>query len=488
MKKQVSFFLWLQEGQTVTYLLDRKGITLDQESMSTLSVEGRQKEYDPLEIVYSVRSCFHKLIRSNKLSQDQIDHISIVSEPYAILAWDRLKGAALSQVVAVGEETIDRRFLLPYDSIKELVQERTGLSFSHAGFLVLLKTLYKKYQEKHAVLSLGSVESWVLFHLTGCQTFCTDYTHAQHSLLLNYATLEWDSFLLQEFGIPFHVLPELRRSFPQEKQGFGVTQSFVPLPDGIPISVLVSESQCRLLSSRAMTYKESHICLQNERASIVVQLGLEQVRDVSHVKKILLPYKTSYRKALAWDIQFPILPKYMKRPHCELESGFDFLGEVKSNDPVLLPSLDVRQAYKSPQFILHRLDYDTSQHAIEMAFEKSVVFQIKYFIALLEQEFSIGVSELSLSGERSRQSKMMQFLSDILQIPILHRYDKDTVLQGGLFLMAQFGSFFSKSTIRVKGKLFKHYVPMMDPISSFASYNQWLSLHNRLSKVSRCMI
>ena len=94
---------------------------------------------------------------------------------------------------------------------------------------------------------LGTVDSWLLYHLTGGEVFRTDLTNASRTQLLNISTLKWESALCSLFNVPVQALPEIAPS----GSVFGSTQKVAGVPDGIPIVSMIGDSQAALFGETA---------------------------------------------------------------------------------------------------------------------------------------------------------------------------------------------------------------------------------------------
>jgi glycerol kinase len=158
-------------------------------------------EHDPHEIWRSVLEAAQQALVEAPTA------IGITNQRETTIVWDRRTGEPVhNAIVWQDRRTADRCVELPRD----LIRARTGLVPDPYFSATKLEWLLRDRDAEH--LAFGTVDSWLIWRLTGGRVHSTDETNASRTLLCSLDTLDWDDELLELFGVPRHVLPEIRPS------------------------------------------------------------------------------------------------------------------------------------------------------------------------------------------------------------------------------------------------------------------------------------
>ncbi|WP_426572564.1 glycerol kinase GlpK [Aquihabitans sp. McL0605] len=198
-------------------------------------------EHDAMEIWHAIVGTAAELISS---LQEPVAAIGITDQRETIVAWDRRTGLPRHRaIVWQDRRTAARCDQLAADGHLPLVRSTTGLVldpyFSASKVEWLLTEGGVEADEN---LAIGTIDSWLLWNLTGGQVHATEPSNASRTMLLDIRTLTWSPELCDLFGVPAHVLPEVRPSSGR----FGVTHERSGLPPGIPISGIAGDQQAAL--------------------------------------------------------------------------------------------------------------------------------------------------------------------------------------------------------------------------------------------------
>ena len=179
--------------------------------------------------------------------------LCISNQRETTVMWDRRTGRAVHPaIVWQCRRTADVCHQLKERGHEPEVVEKTGLPidpyFSATKMAWLLDHVEgAREKAERGDYLLGTVDTWLLYNLTGGAAFQTDLTNASRTQLLNIETLQWDSDLCLLFGVPVNALAEVRPSGDR----FGVTHSVASVPDGIPIVSMIGDSQAALFGETA---------------------------------------------------------------------------------------------------------------------------------------------------------------------------------------------------------------------------------------------
>jgi glycerol kinase len=192
-------------------------------------------EHDPEEIWQSVLACCRDVLRG--MEPADVLGIGIANQRETSLLWDRTSGCAVhNAIVWQDRRTAQRCHVLRSAGLEEAVSAKTGLLidpyFSATKLEWLLDNVVGvRERAEKGELAFGTIDTWLVWKLTGGAIHATDVTNASRTMLLNLKTLAWDSDLLSLFNVPPSILPQLRES----AGSFGVTSADVL---GFPVPIL----------------------------------------------------------------------------------------------------------------------------------------------------------------------------------------------------------------------------------------------------------
>lgn len=282
----MSFILSIDQGTTGTTaaLIDAKKFRF----VDKVNEEFKQHyprpgdvEHDLLDIWRSTESTITKLLKKNRVSPNKIVAIGITNQRETTCAFDD-KGKPLARAIVWQ----DRRTHLFCEELKNsgrapLVKERTGLTidpyFSGTKIRWLLKNNEKvSTARKNGTLHFGTIDTFLLFRLSGGTAFKTDVTNASRTLLMDLKSGMWDHDLLTIFDVPIETLPQICPTFHE----FGKTKGLKFLPDGIPVTCLFGDQQSALFGQAG--FKSGDVkCTYGTGSFILMNTGTEIIASNS---------------------------------------------------------------------------------------------------------------------------------------------------------------------------------------------------------------
>lgn len=212
-------------------------------------------EHDALEIASSQLGVMTEVLVSAAVDPDEIDSIGITNQRETTIVWNRETGAPIANAIVWQcrrtTEIVESICCRP--GVRELIQQKTGLIpdayFSASKIKWILDTVPGARAAAEAgELAFGTVDSWLIWQLTGGAVHATDVTNASRTMLFNIHTGAWDKELLELFDVPASMLPEVRPS----SGDFGKTAR-VGLPAGIPIRGVAGDQQAALFGQCCFT-------------------------------------------------------------------------------------------------------------------------------------------------------------------------------------------------------------------------------------------
>jgi glycerol kinase len=207
-------------------------------------------EHDPLDIWEAVRTTLAELVAT---LDEPVAAVGITDQRETLVAWDRRTGRPLHRAVVWQ----DRRTAGRCDALREgghepLVRRTTGLVLDPYFTATKAEWLLREGGvEVGPDTAFGTVDAWVLWNLTGGVAggvFATEPSNASRTMLYDIGALDWSAELLELFGVPRHVLPEVRPSSGR----FGLTADGCGLPSGIPVSGIAGDQQAALFGQACL--------------------------------------------------------------------------------------------------------------------------------------------------------------------------------------------------------------------------------------------
>lgn len=205
-------------------------------------------EHDPLEIWKSVLTVSKEALLRAKIPSPQIAAIGVTNQRETVVLWEKKTGKPVHRaIVWQDRRTAHACDLLKKRGFEQTIRSKTGLVidpyFSGTKIAWLLEHIpgLRRRAQRGEIL-FGTIDTWLLWNLTGGRVHATDATNASRTLLFNIRKKDWDPQLLKIFNIPRQILPEVRDS----GSNFGTTIAVGPFKAGVPIFALIGDQQAAL--------------------------------------------------------------------------------------------------------------------------------------------------------------------------------------------------------------------------------------------------
>jgi glycerol kinase len=245
------YILALDQGTTSSraIIFNQKGtlVSVAQKEFTQIYPQPGWVEHDAREIWSSQVSVAAEVILKANLQARDIAAIGITNQRETTVVWDRETGEPLYNAIVWQ----DRRTAAFCDSLKaqgldQMIQEKTGLVIDAYFSATKVKWILEnvdgaKEKAEAGKLAFGTIDSWLIWNLTGRKVHVTDVSNASRTLIYNINTLSWDAELLELFGIPASMLPEVKSS----SEVFGETSANL-FAIKIPISGVAGDQQAAL--------------------------------------------------------------------------------------------------------------------------------------------------------------------------------------------------------------------------------------------------
>ncbi|MCB9137108.1 MAG: glycerol kinase GlpK [Caldilineaceae bacterium] len=475
--------LALDQGTTNTkaILVDSLGRVTKRASRSQSVTYPRPTwvEQDAQAIWRSVQAVINQALEGGP----EIAAVAVSNQRESVILWERESGQPLGPcVVWQCQRGTEFCQTLRAQGLASLVQERTGLTLDPMFSGTKMRWLLDHTEDGHAraaagELCLGTVDSWVLYNLTGGQVFACDMTNASRTQLFNLYTLQWDAELCEAFGIPVAALPNVRPS----STIYGETVVLGSLPAGIPVAALVGDSHGALYGhagfqpgSIKATYGTGSSLMTPIDQPILSRSGL--ATTVAWATEAGVTYALEGNiyvtgAAVAWLGQLLGLTD----PVDEVDA---LAGSVTdSNGVYLVPAfvgLGAPHWSDSARGTITGLTQGTTLGHLARATLESIAYQIRDVFDAMQAEAGVPLTTLLADGGPSRNDGLMQFQADILHADVVRSATAEVSALGAAYLAGlAVGVWASEAEISNLSRDQERFAPHMAAWEREALYAGW---------------
>ena len=439
--------LAIDQGTTNTkaILVDERGSVLKRASQAQTVSYPRPAwvEQDPLLIWNNVLSVVAECTQGDA----DIAAIGITNQRETVVAWERESGEPLGPCV-VWQCQRGRDICREWEQagLNQLVRQRTGLMldpmFSASKLRWLLDSVPNgKARAQNGELCFGTIDSWVLYKLTGGRVFACDTSNASRTLLMNIHTLEWDTKLCDAFGIPVEALPAIQPS----SSLFGQTIGINALPDGTSITALIGDSHAALYGHAGFAGGSIKATYGTGSSLMTpVEAPIESGKGLSTTVAWSTESATTYALEGNIYISGAVIPWLGQLLGVDeggekaVEAVNRLAASVESSEGVyLVPALVGLGAphwnENARGIITGLTQRATSAHVARAALE-SIAYQIRDVFDAMQAEAGFLLTTLLADGGASTNDRLMQFQTDILGVPVVRSSSAEVSAIGAAYL------------------------------------------------------
>ena len=441
------YILALDQGTTSSraIVFDHSGnaVSVAQKEFTQYFPKPGWVEHDPMEIWSSQIGVAQEAISALRLSRDEIAAIGITNQRETTIVWDAATGEPVHNAIVWQ----DRRTAEYCDSLKEkgltgMIREKTGLIidayFSGTKIRWILENVPgARERAEKGELRFGTVDSWLVWNLTGGKVHVTDVSNASRTMLFNINTLQWDQELLDLLDIPISMMPKVRSS----SEVYGETSGDV-FAEGVPVAGMAGDQQAALFGQMC-TEPGSVKNTYGTGCFMLMNTGTEPIMS-----------KNNLLTTIAWKIGDTV--NYALEGSIFVGGSVvqwlrDGLGIIKSSSEVeelartvpdnggvyFVPALTGMGAPWWDQYAkggIHGITRGTTAGHIARAALEGIAFQTMDIVGAMEKDAGVRLSELKVDGGASRDNLLMQFQADILGADVIRPQVTETTAKGACYL------------------------------------------------------
>lgn len=480
--------LVIDEGTTSTraVIYDKQGNTIasDQSDIQMYYPKPGWVEQDANDIWLKVQATMATALLKADIRPEQISGIGITNQRETTVIWDKKTGLPIHKaIVWQSRQTAPIAEKLIEEGQKDIVKTKTGLIidayFSATKIRYILDNVPGAQQKaENGDLLFGTIDSWLLWKLTGGKVHATDYSNASRTMLFDISKLRWSTTLMDMLNIPQIMLPEV-------KDSSGIFGNTIPehfFGGSIPIAGIIGDQQGALFGHLALTpgsVKNTY----GTGSFIVMNTGKERKTSENGLLTTIaygMDGEVTYAlegsvfvagSAIQW------LRDNMKLVATSPDSEKMAL-ESESNDEVyVVPAFTGLGApYWNPDArgAVFGLSRGTTRNDFVKATLQSLAYQSRDVVDAMVNDTKIPLKDLHVDGGASLNNYLMQFQADLLNTPVIRANNVETTAQGAAYLAGLATGFWKNSeelkSLQGEPKTFN---PNMESTNAEKLYKGW---------------
>ena len=446
-------------------------------------------EHDAEEVWQTQLQTARHVLDKSGIKADQIACIGITNQRETTIAWNRITGKTYGKAIVWQ----DRRTAPLCEELKaggheNLIRTKTGLiadayfSGTKMRWILDHEPGAREAAEKGELL-FGTVDSWLLWKLTGGKVHATEVSNASRTLLFNIHTLSWDEELCSLLGIPISTLPEVKES----GADFGVTDPAL-FGHAIPITGMLGDQQAALFGQGCYTagmVKNTY----GTGCFMLMNVGDKPVHSENGLLTTVA-WKLNGKTVYASEGSVFIAGAAIQW----LRDGLRFFEKSSDSETLATRVTDSEGVYVVPAFaglgapywdmyarggILGITRGTTAEHITRATLE-ALAYQTRDILEAMQQDSGVTLQALRVDGGATMNDFLMQFQADILQVPVHRAAMVETTVLGAAHMAAVRAGLNAPDAINEKGR-FRIFLPHMDTEKREKLYAGWKKA------VERCM-
>ena len=443
-------------------------------------------EHDPMEIWATQRAVLTEVNAKTGIELEEIAAIGITNQRETIIVWDRKTGEPVyNAIVWQCRRTADICEDLKARGLEEYIKDNTGLIidayFSGTKIKWILDNVPDAREKANrGELLCGTVDTWLVWKLTGGEVHVTDYTNASRTMIFNIKTLTWDKKLLEELDIPSSMLPEVKNSseiYGETSLGGGGNTTTV-----VPIAGISGDQQAALFG-QACFIKGDTKSTYGTGCFMLMNIGNKFIRS----KNGLL---TTIAIGLNGEVEYAFegsifvagaIVQWLRDEMRLIADPADteyFAKKVKDNGGVyVVPAFVGLGAPYWDMYarggILGLTRGTNANHIIRAALE-SIAYQTRDLLEAMQDDSGLILTKLKVDGGTVKNEFLLQFLADIIDEKVLKPEIIETTALGAAYLAGLAVGFWKdKEDIKKHWKLKKEFKSNLDKETRDQYYKGW---------------
>ncbi|MBM7664011.1 glycerol kinase [Solibacillus kalamii] len=482
------FMMALDQGTTSSraILFDKNGTVFHtaQQEFPQYFPESGWVEHNPEQIWSSVLSCIAAVLSEKNILASQIAGIGITNQRETTVVWDKHTGHPIyNAIVWQSRQTAEICEDLKARGLNDMFRDKTGLLidayFSGTKVKWILDNVEgAREKAENGDLLFGTIDTWIIWKLTNGKVHVTDYSNASRTLMFNIYDLKWDEELLDILTVPASMLPEVRSS----SEVYGHTDADNLFGQEIPIAGIAGDQQAALFGQACFeqgmvknTYGTGCFMLMNT--------GEKAVKS-DHGLLTTIAWGLDGKVTYALEGSIFVAGSAIQW----LRDGLRMFRKAEESEAYAARVTSSEGVYVVPAFVglgtpywdsdvrgaVFGLTRGTEKEHFVRATLESLAYQTRDVLGAMEADSGIPLSTLRVDGGAVKNNFLMQFQSDLLNVPVDRPVVNETTALGAAYLAGlAVGYWETLDDISHYWNLDHKFEPEMDEKEREALYTGW---------------
>ena len=470
-------------NRAIIFDVDSKIVGVAQKEFTQHFPQPGWVEHDAEEIWSSMHEVMREALEQSGLVASDIAAIGITNQRETAVIWDRTTGRPIyNAIVWQSRQTADICEDLKRQGLVDEFKEKTGLVIDAYFSGTKVKWILDHVEGARAraekgELAFGTIDTWLLWKLTGGKEHKTDYSNASRTLMFNIKTLEWDEALLKHLTVPKSLLPEVRPS----SEVYGHTVPSV-IGASVPVAGMAGDQQSALFGQNCFLPGEAKntygtgcfllmntgtdICMSKNGLVTTIAWGLDGKVEYALEGSIFVG-----GSAIQW-----------------LRDGLRLVDSAPDSEWVAKKVKDAGGVYMVPAFVglgapywdmnargmIIGLTRGTTKAHIVRATLDSLAYQTRDVLGAMEADSGNRLAALKVDGGAVANNLLMQFQADLLGVPVDRPQITETTALGAAYLAGlATGVWASKEELKKSWQLDTRFAPSLDQQEADKLYKGW---------------
>jgi glycerol kinase len=433
-------------------------------------------EHDPEEIWHNVVSVVQDALSRAQLQAGDLRALGITNQRETTVVWERESGRPVHNAITWQDMRTDRliRELGDQDRFKERCGLPLATYFSGPKLAWLLDHVDGLRERAEAgEVVFGTMDSWLIWKLTG--EHVTDVTNASRTMLMNLATLDWDAEMLDAFGIPRAMLPAIRSS----SEIYGAATML----GGVPVASALGDQHAALFGQTCYELGDAK-CTYGTGSFLLMNTGEQPVYSANGLLTTV-GYKIGDSPATyALEGSIAVTGALVQW----LRDNLELIGSAPEIETLARTVDDNGGCYFVPAFsglfaphwrsdargvIAGLTGYITKGHLARAVLE-ATAFQTREVVEAMNGDATVDLASLRVDGGMTANNLLMQFLADMLDVPVVRPIVAETPSLGAAYAAGLAVGFWPDTeSLRAHWHRAAEWLPRMDPGVREKSYRKW---------------
>lgn len=470
-------------NRAIIFDVDSKIIGVAQKEFTQHFPQPGWVEHDAEEIWSSMHEVMREALEQSGLVASDIAAIGITNQRETAVIWDRATGRPIyNAIVWQSRQTADICEDLKRQGLVDEFQQKTGLVIDAYFSGTKVKWILDHVEGARAraekgELAFGTIDTWLLWKLTGGKEHKTDYSNASRTLMFNIKTLEWDEALLKHLTVPKSLLPEVRPS----SEVYGHTIPSI-IGASVPVAGMAGDQQSALFGQNCFSPGEAKntygtgcfllmntgedLCMSKNGLVTTIAWGLDGKVEYALEGSIFVG-----GSAIQW-----------------LRDGLRLVDSAPDSEWVAKKVPDAGGVYMVPAFVglgapywdmnargmIIGLTRGTTKAHIVRATLDSLAYQTRDVLGAMEADSGNRLAALKVDGGAVANNLLMQFQADLLGVPVDRPQITETTALGAAYLAGlATGVWASKEELKKSWQLDTRFTPALDKKDADKLYKGW---------------